>query len=173
VQELSGGCPYTLEPDEVVALGAAVQAGILAGLERDACCWTSSRCRGHRDHGRGDGQADHAQHAHPLPGHRAVQHVRGRADQRKINACQGERELARDCRSLGEFELRGLPPMPAGIPKILVTFLIDENGILNVSAIEERSRKEASIQIVPKYGLTSDEVRSVWSWSLTPTPAKT
>jgi molecular chaperone DnaK (HSP70) len=77
----------------------------------------------------------------------------------KINVLQGERELARDCRSLGEFELRGIPPMPAGLPKIRVTFLVDENGILNVSAREERSDQEASIQIVPAHGLTRDEVR--------------
>ena len=76
----------------------------------------------------------------------------------KINVLQGERELAKDCRSLGEFELRGIPPMPSGIPRLLVTFLIDENGILNVSAREERSGKEAGIQIVPTHGLTSDEV---------------
>jgi molecular chaperone DnaK (HSP70) len=77
----------------------------------------------------------------------------------KINVLQGERELARDCRSLGEFELRGLPPMPAGIPKIRVTFLVDENGILNVSAVEERSDIEAGIQIIPAHGLTAAEVR--------------
>jgi ferredoxin len=76
----------------------------------------------------------------------------------KINVLQGERELARDCRSLGEFELRGIPPMPAGIPKIEVTFMIDSNGILNVSAVEKRSEKSASIQVVPAHGLTGEEV---------------
>jgi molecular chaperone DnaK len=76
----------------------------------------------------------------------------------KINVLQGERELARDCRSLGEFELRGIPPMPAGLPKLEVTFLIDQNGILNVSAKELRSGKEAGIQVVPAHGLTKEEV---------------
>jgi molecular chaperone DnaK (HSP70) len=76
----------------------------------------------------------------------------------KINVLQGERELAADCRSLGEFDLRGIPPMPAGLPKIDVTFLIDQNGILSVTAREERSGQEASVQIVPAHGLTRDEV---------------
>jgi molecular chaperone DnaK (HSP70) len=75
-----------------------------------------------------------------------------------IHVLQGERELARDCRSLGSFKLRGIPPMPAGMPRIEVTFLIDANGILNVSARELRSGKEASVQIVPAHGLTRDEV---------------
>jgi molecular chaperone DnaK (HSP70) len=76
----------------------------------------------------------------------------------KLNVLQGERELAADCRSLGEFYLRDIPPMPAGIPKIEVEFLIDANGILNVSAREQRSGRQASIQIVPNHGLTRAEV---------------
>jgi molecular chaperone DnaK len=71
---------------------------------------------------------------------------------------QGERELVKDCRSLGEFTLAGIPPMPAGLPKIRVTFLIDASGILNVMAVEERSNTKASVQIVPSYGLAKTEV---------------
>src|SRR5690606_1367337 len=63
--------------------------------------------------------------------------------------------------SLGEFDLRGIPPMPAGFPKIEVTFLVDANGILNVSAVERRSEKYASIQIIPNHGLTRDEVSRI------------
>jgi molecular chaperone DnaK (HSP70) len=74
---------------------------------------------------------------------------------------QGERELAKDCRSLGEFRLRDLPPMPAGMPKLDVEFLIDANGILNVSAREQRSGREASVQIVPNHGLTREEVARI------------
>jgi molecular chaperone DnaK (HSP70) len=75
-----------------------------------------------------------------------------------INILQGERELARDCRSLGRFQLRGVPPMPANMPRIQVTFLIDANGILNVSAREMRSGREAGVQVTPSHGLTRDEV---------------
>jgi molecular chaperone DnaK (HSP70) len=83
----------------------------------------------------------------------------------KINVLQGERELAKDCQSLGEFDLQNIPPMPAGMPKIMVTFLIDENGILNVSASEERSGQEASIQVIPAHGLTTEEVKRLESES--------
>ncbi len=77
----------------------------------------------------------------------------------KINVLQGERELVKDCRSLGVFELSGIPPMPAGIPQVEVTFLIDQNGILSVTARELRSGQEAGVQIVPQHGLTRAEVR--------------
>jgi len=66
--------------------------------------------------------------------------------------------MAADCRLLGEFHLRGLPPMPAGIPQIEVEFLVDANGVLRVGATERRTGKRASIQVVPNHGLTRDEV---------------
>jgi molecular chaperone DnaK (HSP70) len=85
----------------------------------------------------------------------------------KLHIVQGEREMAADCRSLGEFTLRGLPPMPAGIPQVEVEFLVDANGILNVAAHERRSGRRASLQVVPNYGLTRDEVDQMESDSLT------
>src|SRR5262249_54777310 len=75
-----------------------------------------------------------------------------------MHVVQGERDLARDNRSLARFELRGLPPMPGGLPRIEVTFLIDANGILNVAARELRSNTQASVEVRPTYGLTEAEV---------------
>jgi molecular chaperone DnaK (HSP70) len=74
---------------------------------------------------------------------------------------QGERELAKDCRSLARFDLRGVPPVSAGLPRIEVRFLIDANGILHVSAREQRSGKEAEIRVQPSYGLTHEQVEDM------------
>jgi molecular chaperone DnaK (HSP70) len=83
-----------------------------------------------------------------------------------LHVLQGERELAKDCRSLGRFELR-IDPMPAGMPKIEVTFLIDANGILQVQAREQRGDKAASIEVKPTYGLSETDVERMVEESFT------
>lgn len=160
--------PYTaLNPDEVVALGASVQGSILAGVNRDMLLLdVIPLSLGIETMGGAVAKLIMANTTIPA---RATEkfstYVDGQTNV-KIHVLQGERELAQDCRSLGQFELRGIPPMPAGFPKIEVTFLVDANGILNVSAIERRSEKSASIQIIPNHGLTRDEVKQIEKDSL-------
>ncbi|PYM36368.1 MAG: molecular chaperone DnaK [Candidatus Rokuibacteriota bacterium] len=160
VEALFGKAPHSqLNPDEVVAMGAAVQAQILAGgitdmllldvtplslgietlggivsvlIPRNTTVPTSAR----------------EMFTTSVDGQTVVD----------MHVVQGERELAKDCRSLARFELRGVDPMPAGMPKIEVTFLIDANGILQVTAKELRTRKAAAIEVKPTYGLSEADV---------------
>ncbi len=152
--------PYTaLNPDEVVALGAAVQASILMGVNRDVLLLdVIPLSLGIETLGGAVAKLITANSTIPARAtERFTTHAEGQTNV-KIHVLQGERELVNDCRSLGQFDLTGIPPMPAGLPKIEVTFLVDANGILNVSAAELRSGRSARIQIVPNHGLSRAEV---------------
>ena len=163
VGELFGRSPYTaINPDEVVALGAAVQAGILAGLQRDTLLLdVTPLSLGIETLGGAMGKLIMRNSTVPCQASETfTTYVDGQTSV-DIHVLQGERELAGDCRSLGKFQLGGIPPMPAGLPRIHVTFLIDANGILNVFARELRSGREAGVQITPSHGLTREQVAAM------------
>jgi molecular chaperone DnaK (HSP70) len=161
VEDVFGREPYTaLNPDEVVSLGASVQAAILGGIRRDALLLdVIPLSLGIETMGGATGKLITRNTRIPCQASEQFSTFVDGQTSVKINVLQGERELAKDCQSLGEFDLSNIPPMPAGMPKIMVTFLIDENGILNVAAREERSGQEARIQVIPAHGLTADEVK--------------
>jgi len=168
VGELFGRSPYTaLDPDQVVALGAAIQASVLAGERRDLLLLdVTPLSLGIETMGGAMGKLIMKNTKVPCQATETFTTFQDGQTAVKINVLQGERELARDCRTLGEFNLTGIPPMPAGMPKVDVTFLIDQNGILSVSAREQRSGTVAAIQIVPAHGLTADEVRRMTEESI-------
>jgi Fe-S protein assembly chaperone HscA len=154
-----------LNPDEVVALGAAVQANILEGgsaATHDMLLLDVTPLSLGIE-ALGGVVAKIIQRNSTIPAS-ATEHfttgVDGQANV-AIHVVQGERELAKDCRSLARFDLKGIPPMSAGLPRIEVKFLIDANGILHVSAREQRSSKEAEIEVKPTYGLTDEQVETM------------
>ncbi|HET6367160.1 MAG TPA: molecular chaperone DnaK [Pseudomonadales bacterium] len=160
VEALFGKTPHSqLNPDEVVALGAAVQAQILAGGITDMLLLDVTPLSLGIETLGGIVSVLIARNT-TIPTMAKEQFTTSVDGQTVVDlhVLQGERELARDNRSLARFELRGIDPMPAGMPKIEVTFLIDANGILQVHAKELRTGKESSIEVRPTYGLTEAEV---------------
>ena len=166
VQDIFKRTPHTdLNPDEVVALGAAVQANILGGgseaTKEMLLLDVTPLSLGIEVAG---GVTDKIILRNSTIPASATQHYTTQVDGQTnvaIHVLQGERELAKDCRSLARFDLKGIPPMPAGMPRIEVKFLIDANGILHVSAREQRSGKESEIEVQPSYGLTDDQVEGM------------
>src|SRR6266496_5053937 len=166
VQDLFGRVPHTdLNPDEVVALGAAVQAEILGGgsavTKEMLLLDVTPLSLGIEV---GGGVTDKIILRNSTIPASATQYYTTQVDGQTnvaIHVLQGERELARDCRSLARVDLKGIPPMLAGMPRIEVKVLIDANGILHVTAREQRSGKEAEIEVQPSYGLTDEQVEGM------------
>lgn len=157
-----------LNPDEVVALGAAVQADILAGNNTDMLLLdiTPLSLGIETMGGLMDVLIPRNSKIPTKAGRQYTTQKDGQSGMR-ISVFQGERDLVQDNRKLAEFNLSGIPAMPAGLPKVEVTFLIDADGILKVTATELRSGVATSIDVKPQYGLTDAEVEKMLMDSLT------
>jgi Fe-S protein assembly chaperone HscA len=160
VADLFQRVPHTeVDPDQVVAIGAAVQADILSGGSADLLLLdVTPLSLGIETMG---GAVEKIIFRNSTIPTSAMQDFTTGVDNQTavdVHVLQGERELAKDCRSLARFQLRGIPPLPAGIPLVRVTFMLDANGILQVFAEEQRTGQQASVEVKPSYGLTENEV---------------
>lgn len=157
-----------LNPDEVVALGAAIQADILAGNNTEMLLLdVTPLSLGLETMG---GLMDVLiPRNSKIPNKASRQYTTQKDGQSgmRISVFQGERDLVKDNRALASFNLSGIPAMPAGLPKVEVSFLIDADGILKVSAVELRSGVSQSIEVTPKYGLTDEQMEQMLLDSLT------
>ena len=163
VAEFFGQEPYTaLDPDLVVALGASVQGAILSGQRRGSLLLdVIPLSLGLETVGGAVAKIIVRNSTVPATASEFFSTSVDNQTSIRLTVYQGEREMASDCRKLGEFFLRGLPPMPAGVPQVQVRFVVDANGVLTVQASERRTGLRAQLQVVPNHGLTSAEVDEI------------
>lgn len=163
VEEFFGRKPHTeLNPEEVVALGAAVQASVLSGGHKDVLLLdVIPLSLGIETVGGVMERIIERNTTIPVTAKQMFTTFVDNQTGVDFHVLQGERELVRDNRSLARFKLCGIEPLPAGMPRIEVTFMIDANGILNVTARDERTGREQSVDVKPSYGLTDEQVEQM------------
>ncbi|MCG6924945.1 MAG: Hsp70 family protein, partial [Acidobacteria bacterium] len=163
VKEFFGKEPHKgVNPDEVVAMGAAIQAGILAGEVKDVLLLdVTPLSLGVETLGGVMTKLIERNTTIPTKKTEVFSTAADSQPSVEIHVLQGEREMAKDSRTLGNFHLNGIPPAPRGVPQIEVTFDIDANGILNVSAKDKATGKSQAITITASSGLEKDEVEKM------------